>query len=142
MRFSFRNGIATIAVAGFVGLVEAETFQQFPSLGHRSASDSAEDTADETTGSVGAASVRRGRLPLTDEQRERIYRGVMRFPDAVRRDARGAGLADKLSSDELLQDLPASVIEEIPRLHDHKFVKLDDRILLVEPSSRVVVAMI
>ena len=142
MRSFFRNGIATIAVAGSVALFAAEAFQQFPTLGHRSMSDGAEDAADETTGSVGAASILRGRLPLTEEQRERIYRGVMRFPDAVRRDARAPELADKLSSDALLQDLPASVTEEIPLLHAHKFVKLDDRILLVDPASRAVVAMI
>jgi hypothetical protein len=51
-------------------------------------------------------------------------------------------LADALPSDERLQDLPASVTGEIPLLRAHKFVKLDDRILLIDPASRVVVAMI
>jgi hypothetical protein len=138
----FRKGIAAIAVVGSVGLVAAETFQNIPAVGERLASDSAEDTADETTGSVGAISANRGSLSLTDEQRERIYQGVMRFADAVRRDARVPELADKLPSDEPLQDLPASVTGEIPLLHAHKFVKLDDRILLIDPASRVVVAMI
>jgi hypothetical protein len=51
-------------------------------------------------------------------------------------------LADRLSSDEPTQDLPESLVQEIPLLHAYKFIKLDDRILLVDPASRMVVAMI
>jgi hypothetical protein len=32
--------------------------------------------------------------------------------------------------------------QEIPLVQDHKFVKFDDRIVVVDPKSRVVVAMI
>jgi hypothetical protein len=39
-----------------------------------------------------------------------------------------------------LQELPASVTQEIPLVQGYKFVKLDDRILLVSPVDRVVVA--
>jgi hypothetical protein len=39
-----------------------------------------------------------------------------------------------------LQDLPASVTHEIPMVQGYKFVKLDDRILLVSPLDRSVVA--
>ena len=41
-----------------------------------------------------------------------------------------------------LQDLPAMVTEKIPLLEDYKFVKLDDRILVVDPQSRAVVTQI
>src|SRR5713226_4262010 len=109
---SLCKSIAVIAVVGSIGLVSAATFRDFPASAERSASDSAEDSAYETTGSVGAMSTNRGSLSLTDEQRERIYRGVMRFPDAVHRDARVPELADQLSGDEPLQDLPASVTGE------------------------------
>jgi hypothetical protein len=34
------------------------------------------------------------------------------------------------------------VTADIPPLRGHKFMKLEDRILLIEPSSRLVVAMI
>ncbi len=96
----------------------------------------------ETTGSVGSAARRTRTLRLSDEQRERIYRGLIDFPDHRQGDARKPELADKLSTDQALQDLPQGLTEEIPVLHAHRFVKLDDRILLVDPSSRVVVAMI
>ncbi len=41
-----------------------------------------------------------------------------------------------------LRDLPAMVTDRIPQVKDYKFVKLDDRILLVNPESRLVVAEI
>ena len=41
-----------------------------------------------------------------------------------------------------LQDLPAGIAREIPPVQGHKFVKFDDRIVVVDPKSRVVVAMI
>jgi hypothetical protein len=45
-----------------------------------------------------------------------------------------------LPSSVALQDLPASVTHEIPMVQGYKFVKLDDRILLVSPLDRSVVA--
>jgi hypothetical protein len=41
-----------------------------------------------------------------------------------------------------MQDLPAGVIRDIPLVRGHKFVKFDDRIVVVNPASRLVVAMI
>ena len=41
-----------------------------------------------------------------------------------------------------LQDLPALVTRKVPLVANHKFVKLDDRILVVEPQSRTVVSQI
>jgi hypothetical protein len=38
--------------------------------------------------------------------------------------------------------MPISVARQLPQVKDLKFVKLDDRILVVNPASRVVVAMI
>ena len=41
-----------------------------------------------------------------------------------------------------MQDLPAAVTRDIPLVQGHKFVKFDDRIVVIEPASRLVVAMI
>jgi hypothetical protein len=38
--------------------------------------------------------------------------------------------------------LPAADIRDIPLVRGHKFVKFDDRIVVVNPASRLVVAMI
>jgi len=45
-----------------------------------------------------------------------------------------------LPRDVPLQELPASVTHDIPMVQGYKFVKLDDWILLVSPSDRMVVA--
>jgi hypothetical protein len=117
-------------------------------LGHRGAvdGDDAFQMDDETTGSVGpfrgSAGMKRAALLLSDEDRFHIYEGVMRIPDAPVADAPTAEVADALSSEVALQDLPLSVIRKIPLVQGHKFVKFDDRILVVNPASRLVVAMI
>ena len=98
---------------------------------------------DETTGSVARPGRRAGaELALSDEQRGRIYEGVMRIADAPVAAAPAPALADALPSGVAMQDLPASVTREIPLVRGHKFVKFDDRIVVVDPKSRVVVAMI
>ena len=134
MRSFFGKRIVTIAVLALVGLLAAEAARNRLAPVQRPASD--EGAAYESTESVGTV------LPLTDEQREHIYNGVMRHPDTARTDTRASGLAEELWSDKPLQDLPASVTGEIPLLRAHKFVKLDDRILVINPSARTVVAMI
>jgi hypothetical protein len=97
---------------------------------------------DETTGSVASPGGRRAELALSDEQRGRIYESVMHISDAPVARAPAPALADALPSGVAMQDLPASVTREIPLVRGHKFVKFDDRIVVVDPASRVVVAMI
>jgi len=110
----------------------------------RSAADSNADAfAAQTPETVGAIAemptIRRGTLPLTDEERAQVFDGVMRTPDVP--------VADVVPPEDAalpvwvaLQDLPVGVAQDIPLVDGYKFVKLDDRILLVHPGSRKVVA--
>jgi hypothetical protein len=50
-------------------------------------------------------------------------------------------IADSLPEDVPMQDLPAGVTRKIPLVQGYKFVKFDDRILIINPSNRFVVAM-
>jgi hypothetical protein len=52
------------------------------------------------------------------------------------------GFPNTLPSEVPLHDLPAAMAQEIPQVEGHTFVKFDDRIVVVDPKSRVVVAMI
>jgi hypothetical protein len=126
-----------IAAAGIVGCVVLVTAMRGDGYVGQPASD---DDLYETTGSIG--SVSRTTLPLSEEQRERIHQTLMRFPDAAGTDMVAREPRNRLPNDQLLQDLPASLTEEMPLLRGHKFVKLHDRILLIEPTDRRVVAMI
>jgi hypothetical protein len=94
----------------------------------------------DATGTVGAHSLRAQRLPLTDEQRGHIFDGIMKLRDAPVSEMPAPAAAAALPSSVKLQELPASVTREIPLVQGYKFVKLDDRILLVSPLDRSVVA--
>lgn len=92
------------------------------------------------TGSIGLSSVQR--LPLTDEQRSYIFFGVINLPDvpdAVMRNPQPHELVPLALE---LHDIPAMVLRRIPHARDLKFVKLDDRILLVNADTRRVESVI
>ena len=99
-------------------------------------------STDETTGTVAPISARRtpSSLALSLEQRARIFAHVIRLPDVPVADVAPLEPAASLPGSVALQDLPADVAQEIPQVRGYKFVKLDDRILLVSPASRMVVA--
>ena len=132
-----RHGAATFIIAACLGLAAAQ-------LGlDRRGDESADASAmQETTGSTRGSKRAPTELALSDKERGRIYEGVMRIPGASVADVPAPEVADALPSGVPLQDLPAGMTQEIPLVQDHKFVKFDDRIVVVDPKSRVVVAMI
>jgi len=97
-----------------------------------------ERTSGDITGSIGESAG--AGLPLTDEQRGHIFDGIMKLRDAPVADVPAPEVAAALPSSVALQELPVSVTREIPMVQGYKFVKLDDRILLVSPRDRSVVA--
>ncbi len=139
---AWRLGLAAISLAACFGLAAAAQIGRAGRGGERTDAWSMEWAMDETTGSVGGGKRARIELALSDEQRGRIYEGVMGIPDAPNASVPPPALADALPQDVPMQDLPAGVTREIPLVQGHKFVKFDDRIVVVEPRSRVVVAMI
>jgi hypothetical protein len=139
MRSAFRHGAIVLALVGVVGGAVAT---------HIAAEDLSEVAIgptfpdDETTGSVDRSAAIIQSLPLSDEQRGIVFLGVMNLPDTP--EVHVAAPAGAMSVPEWveLHDLPAMVIHKIPLLQDHKFVKLDDRILVVRPIDRIVVCEI
>ena len=79
---------------------------------------------------------------FSDEERGRIFDGVMRIFDAPVTEMAAPEVADLLPEEVPTQELPIDIIREIPLARGHKFVKFDDRILVVSSASRLVVAMI
>ena len=133
---ALRRGVIVATLFACVGIAAAQK-------GPRGVSDTDAWAMDETTGSVARPGKRaEAELALSDEQRGRIYEGVMRIADAPVAPAPAPALADALPRGVAMQDLPASVTREIPLVRGHKFVKFDDRIVVVDPASRLVVAMI
>ena len=132
---ALRRGVIVATLIACVGIAAAQK-------GPRGVGDTDASAMDETTGSVSSPGAKRAELALSDEQRGRLYDSVMRIPDAPVAQAPAPALADALPSEVPMQDLPASVTREIPLVQGHKFVKFDDRIVVVNPASRLVVAMI
>src|SRR5262245_4746962 len=133
---ALRRGVIVATLVACVGIAAAQK-------GHRGVGGTDASAMDETTGTVGSPGAKRAgaELALSDEQRGRIYEGVMRVADAPVAQAPAPALADALPSEVAMQDLPASVTREIPLVQGHKFVKFDDRIVEVNPAGRLVVAM-
>jgi Protein of unknown function (DUF1236) len=112
--------------------------------GHRGVGGQDAWAMDETTGSTGSPPGKRAstELALSDEQRGRIYEGVMHVADAPVAQPPAPAVADALPAEVAMRDLPAGVTRDVPPVRGHKFVKFDDRIVVVDPASRLVVAMI
>jgi hypothetical protein len=128
MLSAFRRGAIMLALTGAVALVAAHPIGFGRTLPNHV-----------TTGSIDR-STQPGWIQLSDEQRGFIFLGVMNLPDVPDADLPVTGSAGALPNFVDLQDMPAMVTRKIPLVRDHKFVKLDDRILVVRPSDRVVVA--
>ncbi len=134
MSGSLRRGVILVGLVGWAALAAA---------GSPAAAGGADDAVtDETTGSLGPARAQPRELALSDEQRGRIYDGVMKIHDAPVARVPAPELAEALPGGVAMQELPAGVVRDIPQVRGHKFVKFDDRILVVDPASRLVVAMI
>ena len=130
------RGMMVITLVAGVALAAAES-------GHRGLGDQDAWAMDETTGSAGGSGGKSApELALSDEQRGRIYDSVMRIADAPVAQALPPAVADALPPGVPMQDLPAAVARDVPPVQGHKFVKFDDRIVVVDPASRLVVAMI
>jgi hypothetical protein len=79
-------------------------------------------------------------LDLTDEQKQQIY-ATLSAGQAAPANIE-ANPADILPSTVVLRDLPKEIAAEIPAVRDLKYVKLQDKIVLVRAPNRIVVAEI
>ena len=105
---ALRRGVIVATLVACVGIAAAQK-------GHRGVGDTDASAMDETTGSVSSPKRAGAELALSDEQRGRIYEGVMRIPDAPVAQAPAPALADALPSEVPMQDLPVSVTEDSAR---------------------------
>ena len=77
-------------------------------------------------------------LPLTDEQRQKIYARVMESGQKAETNVK-AEPSTILPSTVVLHELPQGVVDEAPVLRGFKFVRLEDRVIIVSPPTRGVV---
>jgi hypothetical protein len=77
-------------------------------------------------------------LPLSDEQKRQIYSSAMNDPQVPVAQTT-AEPATILPAWVELSALPSGLEDQIPAVRGYKYVKLQDKVLLVVPESRVVV---
>jgi len=144
-RRRIRQAVGVLGVAGCFGLIVAAQSgggHDMPSYGLVAERGQVSgEINDKRTGSIGSAT-RRTAPELSDEDRFQIYEGVMRIPDAPLAEATPPDERKRLPDEVAMQDLPLSVIRKLPQVANLKFAKFDDRIVVVHPTSRIVVAMI
>ena len=142
MRSWIRPGVLILGLVAGVSLAGAqESATTDQTVGVAGSSSSATDN--DTTGSLGTVGIGDHEiLPLSDEQRGWIFMGVINIPDVPDAPITAQEAVNDLPPSVDLQELPPIVTRRIPLVGAYKFVKLDDRILLVDPADRAVVAQI
>lgn len=80
-------------------------------------------------------------LPLTDEQKSKIAASLAKASVAPVGGVR-ANVTQSLPSGVMLQEFPAAATAEVPAVARYKYVKLPDRVLIVDPPFRTVVGEI
>lgn len=145
MRSAIRVSALLLLFGGCLGLVTAQQHaavsDETVGLGtsHAAIIDDY-DREMEATGSINLAAG--PRLSLSDEQRGLVFVGIINLSNvpelAMRAPQPGVPLARSVE----LHEIPAMVQRRIPEVSGYKFVKLEDRILLVSAETRQVETMI
>lgn len=139
MRSPFRRGPFALAlIAASAALMLGTAFVRSGAGADGEAGDAALTVG--ALAPIFAARTHRTFVPLSDEERAQVFDGVMRLGGVPVADVDPPEDAAALPLFVDLQELPVAVVLQIPRIEGYKFVKLDDRILLVHPRSRKVVA--
>jgi hypothetical protein len=79
-------------------------------------------------------------LPLTEEEKKRIYASVAQTAPAQASDA--VQPAHVLPNDVALHELPKNITQEIPAVSELHYAKFENKVLLVRAPNRIVVGVI
>ncbi len=142
MRSAITIGALLVALGGGLGLVAAHHQRTADDdMGGAINAAIVDDYDNETTGSIISLAAA-PRLSLSDEQKGLVFLGVINLRDvpevAMREPEPGVPLPQTID----LHEIPAMIARRIPEVHGYKFVKLEDRILLVSERTRQVEASI
>jgi len=157
MQLSLRRGALMVALLGGIGFAAAEKDNTVNSKASVLQIPPTDENTDEVTGSIGpnwhvlpsGAPVDQsiaGRLPvilpLSDEERAHIHASVIKLVHVPAEQVADADMATELPVSIPMQEFPEALLDEVPVVQPYKFVKLEDRIWLVSPMTRRVVAEI
>ena len=92
--------------------------------------------------SNGAAESIQPRLNLTQQQKQAVDRGLSGQPSQHATADLKMRVGEPLPSSMTPQDMPNSVTQQVPETKSYKFVKLPDRVLMVDPTDRSIAEII
>jgi hypothetical protein len=143
MRSWFRHGAMMLTLLAGATLATAQESATSASPSDAASPQASTPADEDPTASIGTVGIgTREALPLSDEQRSWIFLGVINLPDVPEVTAPAPEVKAELPESVELQPLPEIVTRRIPLVGNYKFVKFDDRILLVDPDNREVVAQL
>jgi hypothetical protein len=94
------------------------------------------------SGMSGAGSSGSGRVDLSPAQEQSVQKGIASAPTQSAPSGYSAQLGGKIPSSLNAQALPSSVQSDVPEAKSLFFVKLPDRVLLVDPSTQIIAEII
>jgi hypothetical protein len=119
--------LATVAVFGAAGTALAQTPSgQLPGAAQRN----------------GAAESIQPRLNLTPQQKQAVDRGLSSQPSQNATVDVQMWVGEPLPSSMTPHAMPNAVIQQVPETKNYEFVKLPDRVLLVDPADRSIAEII
>ena len=90
-------------------------------------------------GSVGFAAAQRGPdTVLTSNQEQMVSQGLASSPSQSAPAGAQPQVGDKLPDSITAQQLPSNVTDQVPEAKQLLFVKLPDRIILIDPDTKLV----
>jgi hypothetical protein len=116
--------IATLAVFGTGGIALAQT--QIPGAAPFG----------------GAAESIQPRLNLTQQQKQAVDRGLSGQPSQRAAADLQMRVGEPLPSSMTVHAMPNSVTQQVPETKNYEFVKLSDRVLMVDPTDQSIAAII
>jgi hypothetical protein len=81
-------------------------------------------------------------LDLTASQQQMVSQGLASSPSQAAPDGSQPQVGNKLPDSMTAQSLPSNVTDQIPEAKKLLFVKLPDRVLLIDPDSKMVTEIV
>ena len=79
-------------------------------------------------------------LVLTPVQRQTIYRTIVREPAAPAGPTVEYRIGTRVPGDARLYEVPQSVAVEVPAIRHYKYMRVNNRVVLIDPATSEVVA--
>jgi hypothetical protein len=125
-----RTGVLTLAFLGGIAVAGAQTGQS---------TDSPPKAVPDPSQSQGTA---QDRMHLSQDQQKKVSQGLSGQQQQAAPSGFDGQVGSKVPNSMTPQSVPDNVTAQVPDTEGYLFVKLPDRVLLIDPDSKVVVEIV